>query len=228
LRFLHGLHRFSEDLDFSLEQSKGYALQSWLGKIKRDLTYANFQVEVPPANDRKTVHVVWVRTSELLKEAGLAPIPQQKLSIKLEIDTQPPKGATLETTLVNRQFMATPPGSIAVNRQMMFALRHHDLPSLFAGKIHAMSSRGYLKGRDWYDLLWFRTLRTPRIEPNYVLLQNALHQSGANWQAEQWTEQLSAKLDTLDLKALNADVTPFLEHQADAALLTRENIRRLL
>jgi predicted nucleotidyltransferase component of viral defense system len=228
LRFLHGLPRFSEDLDFSLEQPKGYALQSWLGKIKRDLTFANFQVEVPPANDRKTVHTAWVRTSELLKEAGLAAVPQQKLSIKLEIDTKPPAGATLETTLVNRQFLATPPGSIVVNRQLMFALRHHDLPSLFAGKIHAMSTRDYLKGRDWYDLVWFRTLRTPRIEPNYVLLQNALHQTGANWQAERWAGELRVKLDALDLKALKADITPFLERQADAALLTKENIHKLL
>lgn len=228
LRFLHGLPRFSEDLDFSLEQPKGYALQLWLDKIKRDLTFANFQIEVPLANDRKTVHTAWVRTSELLKEAGLAAVPQQKLSIKLEIDTKPPAGATLETTLVNRQFLATPPGSIAVNRQLMFALRHHDLPSLFAGKIHAMSTRDYLKGRDWYDLVWFRTLRIPRIEPNYVLLQNALHQTGANWQAKQWTEQLRVKLDALDFKALRADVTSFLEHQADAALLTKANIQKLL
>jgi predicted nucleotidyltransferase component of viral defense system len=228
LRFLHGLPRFSEDLDFSLEQPKGYAIQSWLGKIKRDLTFANFQVEVPPANDRKTVHTAWVGTSELLKEAGLAAVPQQKLSIKLEIDTKPPAGAKLETTVVNRQFLATPPGNIAVNRQLLFALRHHDLPSLFAGKIHAMSTRNYLKGRDWYDLVWFRTLRTPRIEPNYVLLQNALHQTGANWQAEQWTEQVREKLDALDLKALRADVVPFLERQNDAELLTKENIHKLL
>jgi predicted nucleotidyltransferase component of viral defense system len=228
LRFLHGLPRFSEDLDFSLEQPQGYEIGTWLDKIKRDLTFANFQVEVPSVNDRKTVHAAWVRTSELLHAAGLAAMPQQKLSIKLEIDTQPPAGAVLETTLVNRKFLAAPPGNTSVNRSLMFALRHHDLPSLFAGKIHAMSTRNYLKGRDWYDLVWFRTLHTPRIEPNYVLLQNALQQTSANWPAEQWTGQVRAKLAALDIKVLRGDVAPFLERQTDAELLTKEYIQQLL
>jgi predicted nucleotidyltransferase component of viral defense system len=228
LRFLHGLPRFSEDLDFSLEQPRGYKINAWLEKIKRDLAFADFQVDVPPVNDRKTVHVAWVRTSELLKAAGLAALPQQKLSIKLEIDTRPPAGAVLETTLVNRQFLAAPPGSVTGNRSLMFALRHHDLPSLLAGKIHAMGTREYLKGRDWYDLVWFRTLRTPRLEPNVVLLKNALQQTGAIWPAEQWKEQVREKLDALDIKALRADVAPFLERQVDADLLTKESIQKLL
>ncbi|NTV52035.1 MAG: nucleotidyl transferase AbiEii/AbiGii toxin family protein [Candidatus Firestonebacteria bacterium] len=228
LRFLHGLPRFSEDLDFSLEQQQGYKIGLWLEKVKRDLSFAGFQVEVPPVNDRKTVQVAWVRTAELLQEAGLAALPQQKLSIKLEIDTRPPVGAALETTLVNRQFLAAPPGSVSVNRGLMFALRHHDLPSLLAGKIHAMSTREYLKGRDWYDLVWFRTLQTPRLEPNYVLLKNALQQTGANWSAEHWKEQVREKLDALDLKALRSDVAPFLERQADAELLTKESIQKFL
>jgi len=55
----------------------------------------------------------------------------------------------------------------------MFAARHHDLPSLLAGKLHALITRAYPKGRDWYDLIWYRAVRPP-IEPNLVLLQNAL------------------------------------------------------
>jgi len=34
------------------------------------------------------------------------------------------------------------------------AVRIFDLPSLFAGKIHALLCRSYLKGRDWYDFIW--------------------------------------------------------------------------
>ena len=42
LRFLHGLPRFSEDLDFSLVSPDGYAGQAWMAKVKRDLVLAGF------------------------------------------------------------------------------------------------------------------------------------------------------------------------------------------
>lgn len=70
LRFLHGLPRFSEDLDFSLVLPQGYAGQAWMAKVKRDLTLAGFTPEVT-WKDRKTVHTGWVRLRGLLHEAGL-------------------------------------------------------------------------------------------------------------------------------------------------------------
>ena len=41
-RFLYGLPRFSEDLDFSLVSADGYAGKKWMAKVKRDLTLAGF------------------------------------------------------------------------------------------------------------------------------------------------------------------------------------------
>lgn len=227
LRFLYGLRRFSEDLDFSLEQSGQYDLQRWLGKIRRDLEYAGFSVTVT-ANDRKNVHVAWVRTAELLQAAGLAAVPRQNLSIKLEIDTHPPAGAGLENTIVNRRFAVLATGDQVQGRSLMFAVRHHDLPSLLSGKIHALCTRQFLKGRDWYDLVWFRTLQTPRLQPNLVLLQNALDQTRSGWKADQWSEGIKKKLDLLDQEALRRDVGPFLEQHSDLDWLTKENIRQVL
>jgi len=34
-----------------------------------------------------------------------------------------------------------------------------DPASLFAGKIHALLCREYLKGRDWYDFVWYTSRR---------------------------------------------------------------------
>ena len=45
-----------------------------------------------------------------------------------------------------------------------------------AGKIHALITRGYPKGRDWYDLLWYCG-RRPKVEPNLIQLHNALVQT---------------------------------------------------
>lgn len=113
---------------------------------------------------------------------------------------------------------------------MLFALRHHDLPSLMAGKIRALLSRPFQKGRDWYDLLWYLG-RIPPVQPNLVFLSNALAQPGeVNYFKEVpgWKGSLNALLDTLDSEVLKADVAAFLEHPQDADLLTAENFRRLL
>jgi predicted nucleotidyltransferase component of viral defense system len=72
LRFLHGLPRFSEDLDFSLVSPDGYAGQAWMAKVKRDLALAGFTPEVT-WNECKTVHTGWVRLRGLLHDAGLSP-----------------------------------------------------------------------------------------------------------------------------------------------------------
>ena len=214
LRFLFDLPRFSEDLDFSLENPEGYDPVKWLKKVQRDLTLAGFSVTVN-WNDRKTVNTAWIRFGDILKDAGISDRVGQKLSIKLEVDTRPPEGAVLESRLVNRH--------------MIFALRHHELPSLMAGKIHALLTRSYPKGRDWYDLAWYRALRPPTA-PNLTLLQNSLNQTqgAGEIDASIWKEHMRARLDTLDELELARDVTAFLERREDAALLTQQNLRSIL
>jgi predicted nucleotidyltransferase component of viral defense system len=214
LRFLHGLPRFSEELDFSLVSADGYAGKKWMAKVKRDLTLAGFIPEVT-WNERKTVHMGWVRLSEILHEAGLSARADEKLSIKVEIDTRPPEGATCERQVVTRY--------------VTFLLQHYDLPSLLAGKLHAAITRKYAKGRDWYDLLWYLSRRPP-VMPNIPLLQNALDQTqGAGRPlARSWVELMRERLATLDMQAVRNEVSPFLERPQDASLLTRENLEGLL
>jgi len=214
LRFLHGLPRFSEDLDFSLVSSDGYDAKTWMLKVKRDLTLAGFDPEVT-WNDRKTVHTGWVRVSGLLQEADLSSTPGQKLAIKLEVDTRPPAGAHCERRVVTRH--------------MTFLIQHYDLPSLLSGKLHALICRKYAKGRDWYDLLWYLSQRPP-VTPNLPFLQNTLDQTQGteNRKASDWKLLTKARLKSFDPKALAADVRPFLERPQDAALLTQENLLALL
>lgn len=214
LRFLHGLPRFSEDLDFSLIVPEGYAGQAWMAKVKRDLALAGFTPEVT-WNDHKTVHTGWVRLSGLLREAGLSPLADEKLAIKVEVDTRPPEGGRCERQIVTRH--------------LSFLLQYHDLPSLMAGKLHALMTRRYPKGRDWYDLMWYRSQRPP-IAPHLTFLHNALEQTAGpdHVHAELWMEAVRSRLLTLDMKALAADVGPFLERPEDAGLITRENLLGLL
>ena len=214
LRFVHDLPRFSEYLDFSLDRSSGYKPEVWMKKLKNDLQLAGFNARVS-WNDRRVVHKSWIKVAGVLKDAGLAAMADQNLSIKLEIDTNPPKGSVSQTGIVNRH--------------AMLSLRYYDLPSLMAGKIHALITRKYAKGRDWYDLLWYRAKR-PSIVPNLGQLQNALDQTWGQgkFNAENWKSDVITKLKTIDCESLINDVKNFLERPEDAALLTEHNICSVL
>ena len=214
LRFVFELPRFSEDLDFSLENPAGYEPLRWMEKLKRDMTLAGFDTTFS-WNDRKTVHTAWIKVAGLLKDAGLSAMADQNLSIKLEIDNCPPVGAESVRTVINRHFM--------------FAVRHHSLPSLMAGKIHALMTRKYSKGRDWYDLLWYLS-RRPSTEPNLSLLQNALDQTqgAGTFHAADWREMLFKRVQGMDFPKLVLDVEPFLERPQDAQLLTAAHFQSLL
>lgn len=209
LRFLYGLGRYSEDLDFSLEHERGYSFDRLLHRVESDLANAGFDVTIHP-HKGEPVHSAFVSLPGLLYQAGLSPYRTEKLSVKIEIDTCPPAGATTTTTLINQHFLV--------------ALLHYDIPSLMSGTLHALLSRPYTKGRDVYDLLWYLSRPNP-VSPNVSLLQNALAQTGWNGpriRAENWREVIANKIVGLDFAKITEDVGPFLERPEDRALLTRE------
>jgi hypothetical protein len=189
LRFLENLPRFSEDLDFSLLDRQGYDPRRYLEKLGRDLRLAGFDCRVT-FNDRKTVHSAWVRISGLLQQARLAARPEQNLAIELEIDTCPPAGAEVRAAVIARH--------------MTFVVRHHSQPCLMAGKLQAILTRDHPKGRDWFDLLWYRARRPP-IEPAAELLQNALDQTQGKgrFAASSWRDHVRQRLSEIDVARLD-------------------------
>lgn len=216
LRFLYSIRRYSEDLGFALERSdRGYNFQAYLRAIRSDLTNEGYQVEIK-ANEQRVVHSAFVRFPGLLHELSLSPHPNEILSIKIEVDTNPPAGAVLETTLVRRY--------------RTLCLQHHDPASLLAGKLHAILQRPYPKGRDLYDLVWYLSDRSWPA-PNLVLLNNALRQTGwagAPLTEADWRTVVRERLKGIDWDRITADVRPFLEIASEADLLTAENAERLL
>jgi hypothetical protein len=127
LRFLFAIPRYSEDLAFALERTpERYDFRTLLQAIRGALVPEGYEVELK-ISDRKTVHSAFIRFPGLLHEFGLAPRPEQVLSVKIEVDTNPPEGAVLATTVLHRH--------IALH------LQHHDRASLFAGKLHAVLQR---------------------------------------------------------------------------------------
>lgn len=216
LRFLYNIARFSEDLDFALERpAADYDFRSYLKEIQSVFVAEGYTLQIK-VNDQKIVNTAFIRFYGLLYELKLSAQPTEALSVKIEVDTNPPKGAGLATDLVRRY--------IPLN------LQHHDRASLLAGKLHAILQREYAKGRDLYDLMWY--LSDPNWpEPNLVLLENALIQT--NWQGplpdpENWRGLIFNRLRTLDWSTVLADVRPFLERPGEIDLLMLNNLGQLL
>ncbi len=217
LRFLYSIRRHSEDLDFTLERAgKGYDFRLYLEAVRADLLREGYGVDVAKVRDGKAVHSGFLRFPGLLHELGLSGHREEALSVKLEVDTRPPRGAGLETTVVRRH--------------LLLRLQHHDRASLLAGKLHAILQRPFPKGRDFYDFVWYLSDRA-WPPPNLVLLNNALEQTG--WKrppltATSWVAVVRARLRSVPWDALAADVRPLLESPEERALLTHETLTRLL
>lgn len=216
LRFLYGLPRHSEDLDFTLEnQSTEYDPERYMRAIEREFIREGYKIETKLSEER-VVQSLWFRFRGLLFEMMLSEQREEFFSLKVEVETNPPQGVGLATTVVRRI--------------VTLQLQDHDQPSLLAGKIHAILQRSSTKGRDLYDLLWY--LSDPEWpKPNLVLLNNALSQTG--WQGptlteSSWSDTLRQRIGELEWRTVCADVEPFLERPHELDLLTRENLLQLL
>jgi len=168
LRFLYDIPRYSEDLDFTLEcHPELYDFRAYLQQIKEYLSSEEYTLDFK-INDKRIVHKAFVRFRGLLHGLGLSHHPSEVIAVKLEVDTNPPAGAILAHT--------------SLERYVPLNLQHHDRASLFAGKLHAVLQREYVKGRDIFDLWWYLS-QQGWPEPNLVQLNHALEQSG-------WTDEL--------------------------------------
>lgn len=203
LRILHRLPRFSEDLDFLLtEPNPKFNWKPYLEAIKKSCQQFGIEPEIIDKSQAgKSVQKMFLKDNSIGKILNLAFHHHQhhKLTIKLEIDTNPPHGSKFET-----KFLDFP---------IAFSIVTQDLPSNFAGKCHALLCRQYIKGRDWYDFLWYIT---NQITPNFDFLSNAINQQGpwANQQflvTQDWLiAEMEKKIREINWEKTALDAKPFL------------------
>lgn len=151
LRILHKLDRFSEDLDFSLiSPKKTFDMKKYLGAVKAELELWGFEVATEETNkkNKTTIESAFIKANTLIHlikiGTNLKTHRNAVMKIKLEIDIDPAVGFTNED-----KYHLHP---------IPFTIKTMNLPSLFAGKMHALLCRARqtnIKGRDWYDMIWF-------------------------------------------------------------------------
>jgi len=224
LRIFHGLDRFSEDLDFSLDApDPSFSLETFTSSVRDELAAYGFEVQVEKKDKTpdSTVQSAFIKGGalvHLLKIASFTPPvsgvpPNEQLRIKFEVDTDPPAGATYE---VKYQLSPIP-----------YSVRLYDLPSLFAGKLHALLCRSWknrVKGRDFYDYLWYLS---HGVIPNISHLEARMRQSG-HWNRPDTLDGpmihqlLDERFAQVDFTQAANDVKPFVHDSRSLDLWGRD------
>ena len=207
LRVLYGLDRFSEDMDFSLlKPDPGFRLEPYCGFIKDELRAFGFtaELEVKKKAAGGQVKSAFLKADTLqqllvIGMEGESGLPLTK--IKIEIDTDPPLLFKTEAR--------------ALLNPVAFSVKVFAPSSLFAGKMHALLYRGWktrVKGRDWYDFVWFAGRRTP-VDLRH--LEQRMRQSG-DWSGDgqlteaAFRELLGRHIDQVNIAQAKEDVVRFL------------------
>jgi predicted nucleotidyltransferase component of viral defense system len=212
LRIFHGLERFSEDLDFSLaEPDPSFNPGVYLDAIRDELGSYGFEMtaEQKEKSQSTAIQSAFIKGGtliHLIKIGSITPpvsgAPQsEQLKIKIELDTDPPPGASYE---VKYRLAPTP-----------HSVRLYDPPSLFAGKLHALLCRNWksrAKGRDFYDYLWYLSNDIP---VNTVHFEARMRQGGGWKKTQAITKNdalrlLQERFSSVDFEQIKADITPFI------------------
>lgn len=204
LRVLYSLPRFSEDLDFILKtRDSKFEWQKYLEILLANLQEFGLSTEVRDRSRMdQAIRKALLKDNSIGNQLNLSfyrPQRGQNLTIKLEIDVNPPDGSVFDYSYLD--FPAD------------FEICHQDRSSNFSLKLHALLCREYVKGRDWYDFSWYVR---KGIRPNLPLLQAALIQKGP-WEGQDLTinsgwvrRALIEKVTSLDWKEVALDVERFL------------------
>ena len=230
LRILYGLNRFSEDLDFSLLISdEATNLSKYHKAIESELTSFGLNVDVIPKTktNRTQIDSAFIKAGTLHNMISIeVPVSLRKrihknkvIKIKFEVDKDPPEGFDTEA-----KYLLQP---------IPFSINTFTMPSLFAGKMHAVLCRKWqqrVKGRDWFDLVWFISRNTLL---NLTHLELRMKQSEHLKQQDVLTKikllkLLNNKIDNVDFLLAKNDVRNFIKDQDTLNVWSKDFFRDII
>ena len=230
LRVLHGLDRYSEDLDFSLlKPDESFSLKAYEDAMLREISSFGFDVAFESRRKKRpsAIESAFLKTKtyrqlmviEAAQELLRGLHPAKSLKIRLEVDTDPPAGFQTETRYVLQP--------------IPFSVRVYSLPDLFAGKLHAILCRKWktrVKGRDWYDLVWYAG-RHPEVRISH--LEARMRQSGdyrdkAPLTPDRLQHLLQQAVDDLDVEQARREVAPFVVDRRALDVWSQDFFRQII
>lgn len=213
LRIFYGLERFSEDLNFILKSpNRQFSFEPYVRNMAMEFESYGYRLEVSDRSKAEdTVKKCFLKDDSLGKVLNLTHLKgvtnARKIKIKLEIDTNPPAGSDFVNKFLDFPFP--------------FAVTLQDMPSLFAGKNHALLCREYVKGRDWYDFIWYVSRQ---VKMNWKFFSNGINQQGP-WKEKNikinrdwYIKEMVKKIEKIDWKAAKEEMARFLKPSAMAGL----------
>lgn len=187
IRIAYKGQRFSEDLDFDNFDLKDHVFRDSAASIKESLKQEGLQAEIQTLIENKTFHYK-IKFPAILFGEPLSGHPQEKILIK--IDTEP-------------QGFVYQPRRILLNKFDVFTEVYVTPPDiLLSQKITAIFKRTRPQGRDFYDLVFLRSL----TKPNFDFLTFKLNITNSDI----LKKALLEKIKVVNLQQLAKDVEPFV------------------
>ena len=224
LRIFYGLDRFSEDLDFSLMTANpDFRLDDYLPAVEKELqTYGfQFKAETKSKVNDSDIHSAFVKgnTREHIllcyADERLAQliVGSELIKVKIEVDTTPPPFAGYD-----RKYRLLP---------IPYEINLYDMPSLFAGKIHAVICRSWksrIKGRDLYDYIFYLSHKTPvnLMHLNARLVDSKFEGARLDMSIDEIKQILYDRFDSIDFGQAKNDVLPFIRNTSTIDIWSKD------
>lgn len=216
LRIFYGLDRFSEDLDFSLVTADpDFDLTVYFPVLEKEVRAFGLHVTIQEKEKTKESNIRSAFLKGNTKEHLLLFYADEDLAgsvarselikIKFEVDINPPEYAGFEHKY---RLLPTP-----------YEANLYDMPSLFAGKIHAVLCRAWksrIKGRDLYDYVFYLS-RGSAVNQKHLrarLLQSGFISEDVECTLPELRHMLYERFDTIDFRQAKQDVEPFIRDTA--------------
>ena len=224
LRIFYNLNRYSEDLDFTLNNAEpDFSIELYTSKIKEvalsyglelEIMIKNKKTKSPIESEFAKLNTYQTFISLKLDKKIMSTLHKDELlKVKFEIDCNPSLGFKNETKWLDIPEFA----------QVVVL----DEPSLFAGKLHAILCRNYkntVKGRDYYDFLFYVQ---KRIKPNLIYLRNKLIETGKinaldHFDLNVLKSMLIEQFEKVDFNQVKQDAMRFVFKNEDLSYYTKD------
>ena len=229
LRIFYGLDRFSEDLDFSLEtKNPAFDLSAYFPILEKEVRSFGLNMTVSEKVKANDSHIrsafLKGNTNEHLllfygnEQIAGSVVKTEAVKIKFEVDVDPPKYAAFEHKY---RLLPSP-----------YEIKLYDMPSLFAGKIHAVLARAWrnrIKGRDLYDYVFYLS-RDAAV--NLAHLHERLIDSGYIHKEDTCTlddikRMLREHFDVINFSQAKQDVEPFIHNTSALDIWNAEFFKQI-